>query len=1008
MGRSICLSAASNLRCATFTQVQSGLLLIPTGLELLFATSLVFTNWGSGWRHLLLTAEGWIYFVLTLVDVLASIVPAVRDHLGSYEVVDRIIGAMSSLPLLLYISFLFLFARAELINTLPQRFQNVTKALLLIFIPGIIVTSELGSFLGIEYLQLSKGGVIFVGFRTASSETLWSFFTSISLALFTAYQAINFVLAFYRLMRAILSTRKQEEEEDLNRFNSYGISPSKESVTTRSSDKITLFKGTAWILAGVKLGAVETVVGFVTSGGFGVSLTRRILRMLSRAFIIIGLAKGLDTLEDFELVRLELDAGKRAKRQSSQIRHLISNPRLSTFHKLSPSASDFRPNNGATSLTYNDPVPPPQYNKKLQKKSSRSTFGASPMMSPKAALTPMDTPTMADFAKLREIESGKRVTIRRVDSGVPTLHMRLSSYDLPSPNTVADSIKSRPLSDFYTPHQPSARPTLSIIYADDEGNVSSVRNEAHYNMDASSRAPSPLNPYSTASGPPTPSFIQRPPSSMINSLPTVTTGRYDVYTPSFIQRPPPSTVNSLPASPRSTTRTLVSRMADAQTQPPSTATSASFSFLASPPAQPPVTGTPTLLLRSSVTSFNQSSSAQRPPRPLREQVLNPWPESNPHPYARAGVGDYRMPLGTLAVVNGASTPSDGSSTRTVTSHSRPGLPATVKPAPQAQERFDQPPAEPASETGHSDSTHSLYSQASHQEASVASHANARSDSMKRRKAPPPVSPILTVDTNVPTGYTLSAAQATLLRNSHSHTPIDLPQSAVQDYVLSPPQSAYLDGVVATPVNDQNGYPAALNTGRSQDFAEWKLRKANSLRRDNDASPAPTLKRSDSKRSVLPTPNEADEMDAEELRARLQKDAITVPWLRDSPKKDFEIQKANRVQLTRIKSIGRAPRRSTPTPVRSVHARDSMYMSVETLPQSLPTTSALGGPRPRGSTLHSYDNQKTAAEVYRDSVVANEVSSSYGSGYGRGVLRDSEVLGLEADSPVTGRHPFSRN
>ncbi|KAG5219378.1 hypothetical protein IMY05_C4935000200 [Salix suchowensis] len=239
-----------------------------------------------------------------------------------------------------------------------------------------------------------------------------------------------------------------------NRFNSYGISPSEESVTTRSSDKITLFKGTAWILAGVKLGAVETVVGFVTSGGFGVSLTRRVLRMLSRAFIIIGLAKGLDTLEDFELVKLELDAGKLANRQSSQIRKLISNPRLSTFHRLSPSASEFRPNNGAASLTYNDPVPPPQYNTKLQKKSSRSTFAASPM----AALTPIDTPTMADFAKLREIESGKRVTIRRANSGVPTLHMRLSSYDLPSPNTVADSIKSRPLSDFYAPHQPSVRP----------------------------------------------------------------------------------------------------------------------------------------------------------------------------------------------------------------------------------------------------------------------------------------------------------------------------------------------------------------------------------------------------------------------------------------------------------------------------------------------------------------------------------------------------------------------
>ena len=58
-----------------------------------------------------------------------------------------------------------------------------------------------------------------------------------------------------------------------------------------SSDEAYLFKGIGWMSVGLKLGAVETVIGFAQAG-FGGVLTRRILRLLCRACLCIGILKG--------------------------------------------------------------------------------------------------------------------------------------------------------------------------------------------------------------------------------------------------------------------------------------------------------------------------------------------------------------------------------------------------------------------------------------------------------------------------------------------------------------------------------------------------------------------------------------------------------------------------------------------------------------------------------------------------------------------------------------------
>lgn len=116
-----------------------------------------------------------------------------------------------------------------------------------------------------------------VTFRDARARFVWPFFSSITLALFTIFQAACFCFAFYRLMRAFLIQRK---------------------IEVSSTDAAVLFRGIAWINIGVKIGAIETIVGFVFSG-VPVAYIRRVLRMLSRAFLSIGVAKGCVTIRTF-------------------------------------------------------------------------------------------------------------------------------------------------------------------------------------------------------------------------------------------------------------------------------------------------------------------------------------------------------------------------------------------------------------------------------------------------------------------------------------------------------------------------------------------------------------------------------------------------------------------------------------------------------------------------------------------------------------------------------------
>ena len=109
-----------------------------------------------------------------------------------------------------------------------------------------------------------------IGFIDSRQETLWTFFSSVTLALLAGCQATVFFFTFLRLVHAILSKRR---------------------IETSSMDAAHFLRGIPWLSAALKLGSIETVVGFA-GGQFGVAFTRRMFRFLSRACLCIGLAKG--------------------------------------------------------------------------------------------------------------------------------------------------------------------------------------------------------------------------------------------------------------------------------------------------------------------------------------------------------------------------------------------------------------------------------------------------------------------------------------------------------------------------------------------------------------------------------------------------------------------------------------------------------------------------------------------------------------------------------------------
>ncbi|PCH36870.1 hypothetical protein WOLCODRAFT_167158 [Wolfiporia cocos MD-104 SS10] len=271
-------------------------------------------------KHVLLAAEGFAYFALALLDALVHLIPAVGMSINVFKPLDILEGAASWLPLLLYTGFLYLFTATTFIPTMPDWTQNAAKFSLLFFIPAIVASNELGSFVSISYRILN--GVLSVGF---TNQSIHNGFDDLTLALLTAYQLLVVLIAVYRLGKAFSYRREIQ------------------AMPEGAEVKAHLFHGLGWIVAGLVVSAVETMIGFA-GGGFALALTRRILLFLGRAGLIIGVINGVDTVEDFQILKLEANQ----QRRRSKMLTMIGNPRNSTFRKVD--GHEFNPDADITGI----------------------------------------------------------------------------------------------------------------------------------------------------------------------------------------------------------------------------------------------------------------------------------------------------------------------------------------------------------------------------------------------------------------------------------------------------------------------------------------------------------------------------------------------------------------------------------------------------------------------------------------------------------------------------------
>jgi hypothetical protein len=106
-----------------------------------------------------------------------------------------------------------------------------------------------------------------------TGQSTWTFLTSVTLALLTFYQVVVFAFTFYRLVEALVNNWRRIQ------------------TSTTDEGRLHLFGELGWTAAGIKLGAIETVLGF-TDAGFGQDITRRVLRLLSRACLSVAVVKG--------------------------------------------------------------------------------------------------------------------------------------------------------------------------------------------------------------------------------------------------------------------------------------------------------------------------------------------------------------------------------------------------------------------------------------------------------------------------------------------------------------------------------------------------------------------------------------------------------------------------------------------------------------------------------------------------------------------------------------------
>ena len=277
------------------------------------------------------------------------------------------------------------------------------------------------------------GDEIAVGSDTPSFQFGSEFLRSTSLALLVIYEAGTFLVFFVRLASCILA---QYNIEDRAASEWEGI----------------MFRGLGWLVVGAKLSAIETAAGFATTS-FGVILTRRVLRMIGRACIIIGVIKGFvypsrwfflynnaffrpDRKEEFLILDTdkvnEFLTGTRKLRLSG-VRANISSPRLvqSTMARRLSQMLSLRQSRATFPSRAISPIV--------------SVVERSPGSSRRSSLVLLDQPTRKSSMPksrpapliLERKSSESHVSVVRNIDRAPTLVLRLSPMNLPGGDMLA-------------------------------------------------------------------------------------------------------------------------------------------------------------------------------------------------------------------------------------------------------------------------------------------------------------------------------------------------------------------------------------------------------------------------------------------------------------------------------------------------------------------------------------------------------------------------------------------
>jgi len=351
-------------------------------------------------------------------------------------------AATSFLPILFYTVFLYLFSRADLTNTLPQRFQRLSSFTLLIFIPPIIGFNEVASFIGITYREYSEQSYRLGFYSRLPSRCDRRWFnkhprhwlqrrekpTTLDL-LHQPHPRTSDILPSHHLLLCLLSTYQSLHRPAADRNFFQRSEPPVQghwldhwwSQTGRNRDYHWICSRKFWRSSHAAHVAVFGTSIHLHWLSQRVRLLHHILHSKSCNFALYR----LDSVEDFRALHEEMQTNRKEEKMKtsankqfrrSRIRPFISNPRVSTFRHLSPTATAFH-----------------------------STPHA-----------PRGFPGIQDSASVKGEKSSERVTVHFEEGNAPTLHLRFSSLDLPSPGLIVENIKSRPPSEWASTHRASS------------------------------------------------------------------------------------------------------------------------------------------------------------------------------------------------------------------------------------------------------------------------------------------------------------------------------------------------------------------------------------------------------------------------------------------------------------------------------------------------------------------------------------------------------------------------